>query len=49
MRFNGDDSSKGDINIRAKAFVKPEDCADGLECRNLWNWNHLIAKVTIKE
>lgn len=49
MRFNGSDPAQGDVNIRSKEFAKPEDCADGLQCRNLWNWNHLIAKVNVKD
>jgi len=47
MRLNGDDKSLGDLNVRANC--DPKDCAEGFTDRNLFNFNYLIDKVTVRD
>jgi hypothetical protein len=49
IRLNGNDSSQGDVNIRSKEASRPQDIPEGAQCRNLYNFNHLIAQVTTKD
>lgn len=46
-RLNGSDPAQGDINVRQAA--DPNDCGQGLTCRNLWNFNDMIAQVHVSE
>ena len=47
MRLNGDDKSQGDMNVRSDCDSK--DCAEGMPDRNLFNFNYLIDKVTVRD